>query len=456
MQFFKYLSLVGSLVLIIISSAWVAASNESVVYFFSQLNEYIKEGADTEKAAREAMWKDAPETLASTQQRIKPNTHIETTRNVQLYEPHKTSDGLTFYVDYENNARLINMKGEEVYSWYKSFSQIWPEPDHVDKEFFGEDIAGLSEGQLLPNGDILVLYSRPGITPWGGGLARIDKDSNLVWKFNRKVHHWLDVSDDGRVFVLEHRIIKNKNDLIPDFYTVPYLQDSLFVLDLETGEKIKRIPLVNAILHSKYSKILEAGSKTYTKGDVLHANDVDYITKEMAEKLPFAKEGQVLISLHRLSTIAVLDIDTETIVWAQSGMWYGQHDPDFLANGNVSLIQNHANNIDNRILVDKLEGKITQIMQYNPLTKEIAWEYHGSDDNPLYTSVRGEVFPLPNGNILFTEHDKARILEITPDKEVVWEYINYNSTRGNQISAINGTARFKEADLPFLKEVKKQ
>ena len=42
----------------------------------------------------------------------------------------------------------------------------------------------------------------------------------------------------------------------------------------------------------------------------------------------------------------------------------------------------------------------------------------------LYTLMGGCVDRLPNGNTLITETAKGHFLEVTPDKKVVWEYIN--------------------------------
>ncbi|NJR76693.1 MAG: hypothetical protein HC773_30360, partial [Scytonema sp. CRU_2_7] len=44
-----------------------------------------------------------------------------------------------------------------------------------------------------PNGDLLVIYEGVGDTPWGYGLAKFDRDSNVVWKYLEQVHHDVEV-----------------------------------------------------------------------------------------------------------------------------------------------------------------------------------------------------------------------------------------------------------------------
>jgi hypothetical protein len=42
----------------------------------------------------------------------------------------------------------------------------------------------------------------------------------------------------------------------------------------------------------------------------------------------------------------------------------------------------------------------------------------------MYTEVRGGHQKLSNGNLLITETLAGRIIEVTPDGDIVWEYIN--------------------------------
>src|SRR3546814_9450631 len=37
--------------------------------------------------------------------------------------------------------------------------------------------------RLMPNGDLIVQFETYGDTPWGYGIARLDKDSNVVWRY---------------------------------------------------------------------------------------------------------------------------------------------------------------------------------------------------------------------------------------------------------------------------------
>jgi hypothetical protein len=76
----------------------------------------------------------------------------------------------------------------------------------------------------------------------------------------------------------------------------------------------------------------------------------------------------------------------------------------------------------------------SRVVEFYPVTKEIVWEYtpnssrsgkpepiHG---HKLYSVNVSSAQRLPNGNTLITEGAQGRIIEITKDYEIVWEYMN--------------------------------
>src|SRR3546814_6192374 len=59
--------------------------------------------------------------------------------------------------------------------------------------------------RLMPNGDLIVQFETYGDTPWGYGIARLDKDSNVVWRYLGRSHHDFDIAEDGRIYTLTPR-----------------------------------------------------------------------------------------------------------------------------------------------------------------------------------------------------------------------------------------------------------
>ena len=52
------------------------------------------------------------------------------------------------------------------------------------------------------------------------------------------------------------------------------------------------------------------------------------------------------------------------------------------------------------------------------------WKYVGDPERPFETETCGSCQRLPNGNTLITESDNGRALELTPQGDVVWEFLN--------------------------------
>jgi len=48
---------------------------------------------------------------------------------------------------------------------------------------------------------------------------------------------------------------------------------------------------------------------------------------------------------------------------------------------------------------------------------------------PFYSSLVSSAQRLPNGNTLITEGQSGRIFEVTPEHEIVWEYMSHYTVR---------------------------
>ena len=66
----------------------------------------------------------------------------------------------------------------------------------------------------------------------------------------------------------------------------------------------------------------------------------------------------------------------------------------------------------------------SRVLEFNPLTLEIAWQYPPRGSGSLYSSFVSSAQRLPNGNTLITEGQGGRLLEVTPQGEIVWEYLS--------------------------------
>lgn len=340
-------------------------------------------------------------------------------KGVTVFQPGRVQPGVTVYTSaHDAAAFLVGMDGKVLHTWERPYSTVWepgvgiprPKPDtHV---WFRKVV-------VYPNGDLLAVYEAVGDTPYGYGLVRLNRDSEVIWSYFGRAHHDVDVGSDGRVYALTHEIVDEPLEGF-DNLRVPRLDDFLVVLSPE-GEELKKVSVIDAVANSSFNYLLHTVS-WYAVGDALHTNSVDFIDRGSAANFVAGEPGQVLLSLRELNAVVVLDIEEEEIVWAMRGPWIAQHDADVLPNGNVLLFDNRGN-------FQRPNG-ISRVIEVDPQTMEIVWQYAGTAKRPLASEIRSSQQRLPNGNTLITESSGGRLLEVTRAGEIVWEY--FNPARGGE------------------------
>jgi len=149
-------------------------------------------------------------------------------------------------------------------------------------------------------------------------------------------------------------------------------------------------------------------------------------------------------------TMFIVSRETGEIVW-QVGPDYSKYPqlgklglnrhefPDAASGGFAGGMQHHSHMIPKglpgggNILVFNNGLPYSLVMEFNPVTFELVWEYSGleigySESHSLaqsfFSATIGSAQRLPNGNTLICEGDDGRIFEVTPEHEIVWEYIS--------------------------------
>ena len=362
---------------------------------------------------------------------------------VGRFDRSKVESGYTLYTSGNmQGAVLMDMEGNAIHSWQLPFYEVWPDPQHLSERPDSEFIVW-RKAILWPNGDIVALYAAEGITPWGMGVVKLDKDSNLIWRYSGKAHHDIDIGADGHIYLLTHEMRTRAYPGLPRIEP-PYLDDRIVILN-HAGEEIADIGILDAFMGSAYATFLR-GIPRSPIGDYLHTNAIEVVTPEIARTHLYAKPGDILISMRQPGVIALIDSVVAQVTWARRGTWIGQHDPDFLPNGNMLIFDNRGR---------MAAGGISRVQEFDPLTSNVVWEYHGTPEDPFWSGVRSAQQRLPNGNTLITESDRGRLLEVSPAGEVVWEYVNPD--RGGPDNAYSPVLmwgqRYMPEELSFLSTI---
>ncbi len=320
--------------------------------------------------------------------------------------PERTQNGLNLFTSgHEPGAILMNMKGEIVHRWKKSFQDIWPERTGVpyEKNFNAQF---WRRCRLFENGDLLVIFE-------GIGMVKLDKDSNVLWKYDAGAHHDLDIDSAGNILVLirvAHMMPEyNKERAI--------LEDFIAVLD-PRGRELKRVSLMKCLANSPYWSVV---NDLDIEGDIFHTNTLQWLDGSLADKSEYFAKGNILVSFCNRDFIGIVDLQRETFVWGLAGLFARQHQSELESDAAITIF-------DNRGL-----GDASRVLRFEPFSQRILWNYDGKKDGKLYSRQLGSQQLLSGGNILITESEFGRAFEADPSKKIVWEYVSpYRAGENNE------------------------
>lgn len=150
-----------------------------------------------------------------------------------------------------------------------------------------------------------------------------------------------------------------------------------------------------------------------------------------ANSLEVLDDGNWLISFRLTNTVVIVDSDSGEIVWRwgpnQSAENHDpkrwgpselshQHNAQMLDNGNILVFDNGCHR--------KRGPAFSRIVEINKDTREFVWSYAAQTILAFNSFMVSGAQRLPNGNTLITEGASGRLFEVTPKREVVWEYIS--------------------------------
>jgi hypothetical protein len=343
----------------------------------------------------------------------------------------KQAPGYTFYTGATTTAFLLKPNGEVLHEWSLPFYDVWPEPKHIQSTT-SEELIYWRMAQPLPDGSLLAMYEGINQAPYGGGMVKLDKDSNIIWRLAMNTHHEFDIADNGNIYVLTHR-----------YETRPVRIDDYLTIVSPDGEEIASYSLLEGFRKSAFSKQLDPDPTR----DYMHTNSVDVLAESQADAFPNFAAGDVLLSHKVGSYITVLDGETFVPKWLLSGMTISNHDADFLDNGNILYLDN-----DYKAFTEEYTIKNSRILEVDPVTMSLDWSYESSPGSGFFTQNRGSQMLLSNGNVLITESTGGRLLEVTRESEIVWEFITPDII-GGSIGVVNWAQRYTAEELPFTKSL---
>jgi hypothetical protein len=218
-------------------------------------------------------------------------------------------------------------------------------------------------------------------------------------------------------------------------------------------------------------------------GDWMHINSVSVLgpNKWFDSGDERFHPDNIIWSGRQTSIVAITDKKTGSIVWQvgpeynaspalkQLGWIIGQHHAHMIprglpGEGNILVFDNGGQsgygspNPGAPMGVGYARRDHSRILEFNPVTLEVMWRYFPTDtDGPgnlqalkFYSTHISSAQRLPNGNTMITEGATGRIFEVTPQHEIVWEYLSPYFSRRNNTNMVYRAYRLPYEWVPQL------
>jgi len=337
------------------------------------------------------------------------STAKKTKTGVIYHDEKKAYEGYTLIAPMGTfDAWLIDMNGLIVHHWPLAYK-----PGLLCRLLPNGNLLYVGREEENPRGPKKDIFNEKGEkigTHWMGGcehVIEVDWDNNLLWEYTNPFgsHDFYRMSNGNTLLMIYEKVpekirtkVKGGIDWIP-------------VTDMWCDSLIEVNP--------KGEIVWEWGSYKYLDPEIdilcpLALRD-EWTHANSCAELP---NGDILMSIRQLNTIIIIDKKNGEIKWRWGrGELAHQHDATVLENGNILCFDNG----DHRIEFSRY--CYSRVVEVNPNSKKIVWEYKGEPPCSFFSGTLGGAQRLPNGNTLITSSNAGHVFEVTPDKDIVWEYV---------------------------------
>lgn len=387
-----------------------------------------------------------------------------------VYDPEKCWNGYTVFPAKDMGAVLIDMSGRVV--------QIWKGLHGFPNKLFPGGYVLGHTGERNPRFGYQDQLD----------LVQVDWDGNVVWKFNkyerikdpRQKPQWMarqhhdyqregnpvgyyvpgmdPLVDRGNTLIVCHKNHRNPNitdKLLLDDTIIEVTWEGKIVWEWICADHFDEMGFSEEAKNTLYRH--PSMKPNLNVGDWMHINSMSTLGPNRwydggDERF---HPDNIIWDGRQTNIIAITDKKTGKIVW-QIGPDYTAT-PELRALGQI-IGQHHAHMIprglpgEGNILVydnggwagygAPNPGSVTghnnalrdhsRVLEFDPVTLNLLWKYTPSEAGFLtpmnsfkfYSGLISSAQRLPNGNTLITEGADGRIFEVTPEHELVWEYVS--------------------------------
>lgn len=321
-------------------------------------------------------------------------------------------------------AWLMDRQGRILHVW-KNDPELWADMTHVETLPSVSHIYPVGV-HLLPDGGLIVTFQAIASWPFAVGMARFDKDSNLIWKQPYYAHHWFAITDDEKIITPSLQLIEspapigNTRGRIVSDDGRDIMADTVTVMSLD-GEILEEISMLDALDRSGYIGLYQGGaidSPLAQTKDPLHLNAVLPVPEEVAAAHDWLNAGDLMVSYRSLNSIAILDRETSDVKWLCAGKTLRQHSPRFFGADDILAFDNLGGD-------ESLGG--SRIVKINLETQHAETVFPTAENQPehtVFSYASGHLDLSPDqSRVLMAVTMQSMILEIDLQSgELLWEY----------------------------------
>jgi len=365
------------------------------------------------------------------------------------YNPTKAFNSFVLFTGGDNIAHLIDLNGNSVHEWKDAAGHSTLIDPALNGGKLGHVFVTIDtiegKGTDLVPGQVNRRISKT--------IGELDWDGKTVWEFGEKApgaaaqqhHDWARLPNGNTV------VLANLVHPVKGFKQPQILDDVIYEVN-PAGEVVWKWIASEHLNEFGFTKAELKLVRNADTADYLHVNNLKVVgpNKWFAAGDKRFDPENLVIDARNANFIIIIDKKTGKVAWSLG--------PHYAANGNGQRTRKVPRPVDQiaaqhdahiipeglpgagNLLVFDNQGEAgyppvalpttggSRVLEIDPVKKEIVWQYTGESSGGPSWSFRSTHISaarrLPNGNTFIDEGQSGRLFQVTPDGEIVWEYVN--------------------------------
>ncbi len=311
---------------------------------------------------------------------------------------------LSGFMGDDQKVRLMQRDGRIIREWRLKFHELLPDAGQCRKAPMTDWNISTHDTLIQPDGSVILSFE-------SCGMVKLDRCGGKLWATQEMTHHSPNFLRDGGIVIGGSTQVTS-----PTRWPIksPYWEDLIRTFDAG-GRLLRDRKVTDLLLSSAMAPLISAhGQDSAATDGEFHLNEIEELPERLAPAFPMFEAGDLLVSLRNLNMVLVTDARASRIKWHHIGPWIRQHDPDWQADGRITVFDNHPDP----------KGGGSRIVAIDPKTGQTTTLYGGRKGQFFLTPQRGLHQMQPDGSILIAEANYGRAFQVDRSGKIVWEYVN--------------------------------